>query len=176
LALGWALYGLYQVMIVITGRVRATRRNLPAAAAGLACNVALLFALVPSGGLGLGIAGAGIALCGAYVVMVAAMYALTRNLFAVGFQWRRLARLVALLAAVAVSGELALPTSGAAGLLSRIAWLALIPAALLLTRFFDTDERAQARVLLADVRSRFPLYRNRRAEAQAYADDPLRDL
>jgi O-antigen/teichoic acid export membrane protein len=176
LALAWALYGLYQVMIVITGRVRATRRNLPAAGAGLAVNVALLFLLVPSGGLGLGIAGAGLALCGAYVVMLAAMYLLTRNLFAVGFQWRRLAQLVVLLGAVAVSGELVLPTHGAGGLLLRIAWLALIPASLLLTRFFDTDERAQARTLFADVRSRLPLYRNRGAEAQVYAEDPLRDL
>jgi O-antigen/teichoic acid export membrane protein len=176
LALAWALYGLYQVMIVITGRVRATQRNLPAAAAGLAVNVALLFLLVPSGGFGLGIAGAGIALCGAYVVMLTAMYLLTRNLFTVDFQWRRLAQLVALLAGVAVSGELLLPTSGAGGLLLRIAWLALIPAALVLTRFFDPDERSQSRALLADVRSRFWRYRNRRAEAQVYADDPLRDL
>jgi O-antigen/teichoic acid export membrane protein len=176
LALAWALYGLYQVMIVITGRVRATRRNVPAAAAGLAVNVALLFALVPGGGLGLGIAGAGLALCGAYVAMLAAMYLLTRNLFAVGFQWPRLAQLVVLLAAVAVSGELLLPTSGASGLLLRIAWLALIPAALALTRFFDADERAQARALLADMRSRLPGYRDRRAEAQVYAEDPLRDL
>ena len=34
LALGWTLYGLYQVLIVITGRARVTQRNLPAAAAG----------------------------------------------------------------------------------------------------------------------------------------------
>jgi O-antigen/teichoic acid export membrane protein len=176
LALAWALYGLYLLMIVITGRVRATQRNLPAAAAGLAVNVALLFLLVPAGGLGLGIAGAGIALCGAYVVMLAAMYLLTRNLFAVGFQWGRLGRLVVLLAGVAVSGELVLPTRGAGGLLLRIAWFALIPGALVLTRFFDADERSQARALLADVRSRVPLYRNRRAEALVYADDPLRDL
>ena len=176
LALAWALYGLYQVMIVITGRVRATRRNLPAAAAGLAVNVGLLIALVPAGGLGLGIAGAGVALCGAYVAMVAAMYLLTRNLFAVGFQWGRLARLVVLLGAVAVSGELVLPTHGALGLLLRIAWLALIPALLLVTRFFDDDERRQTRALLADARSRVGAYRSRRLEAQAYAEDPLRDL
>jgi O-antigen/teichoic acid export membrane protein len=176
LALAWALYGLYQVMIVITGRVRATRRNLPAAAAGLAVNVALLFLLVPAGGLGLGIAGAGIALCGAYVVMLTAMYLLTRNLFTVEFQWRRLAQLVALLAGVAVSGELLLPTSGAGGLLLRVAWLGLIPAALVLMHFFDPDERSQARALLADVRARFLQYRNRRVEAQVYAEDPLRDL
>jgi O-antigen/teichoic acid export membrane protein len=176
LALAWALYGLYQVMIVITGRVRATGRNVPAAAAGLAVNVALLFLLVPAGGAGLGIAGAGIALCGAYVVMLAALHLLTRKLFAVGFQWRRLAQLVALLSAVAVSGELLLPTRGAGGLLLRVAWLALIPALLALTRFFDSGERVQASALLSDLRVRLPLYRGRRAEAQAYADDPLRDL
>jgi len=65
LALGWSLYGLYQIMIVITGRARVTLRNVPAALGGLAVNVALLLALVPRGGAGLGIAGAGIALCGA---------------------------------------------------------------------------------------------------------------
>ena len=40
LALGWALYGLYLVFVVIAGRARVTSRNLPAAAAGLAVNVA----------------------------------------------------------------------------------------------------------------------------------------
>ena len=91
LALGWTLYGLYQVMIVITGRARVTQRNLPAAGAGLVVNLVLLFVLVPNDGLDLGLAGAGIALCGAYVVMVAVMHLLTRGVFAVDFQWRRLA-------------------------------------------------------------------------------------
>ena len=48
LALGWALYGLYLVFVVIAGRARVTSRNLPAAAAGLAVNVALLLLLVPA--------------------------------------------------------------------------------------------------------------------------------
>ena len=39
LALGWTLYGLYQVMIVITGRARMMQRNIPAATAGLVVNV-----------------------------------------------------------------------------------------------------------------------------------------
>ena len=115
LALGWTLYGLYQVMIAITGRARVTQRNLPAAAAGLAVNVALLFVLVPNSGLGLGLAGAGLALCGAYAVMVAIMHLLTRGVFAVEFQWRRLGQLTAILAAVAVSGELLLPSERARG-------------------------------------------------------------
>ena len=48
LALGWALYGLYLVFVVIAGRARVTSRNFPAAAAGLAVNVALLVLLVPA--------------------------------------------------------------------------------------------------------------------------------
>ena len=136
LALGWALYGLYLVFIVIAGRARVTSRNFPAAAAGLAVNVALLVLLVPHGGANLGIAGAGLALCGAYAVMLVVMYMLTRSLFRVGFQWRRLAQLAAILIAVAVSGELLLPTSGFAGLVLRAAWLCLVPALLLGTRFF----------------------------------------
>jgi O-antigen/teichoic acid export membrane protein len=176
LALAWTLYGLYQVMIVITGRARATSRNLPAAAAGLAVNVALLLLLVPSGGLGLGIAGAGIALCGAYVAMLAVMHLLTRRLFVVGFEWRRLAQLTLILAGVAVSGELLLPTSGFEGIALRILWLALVPALLLLTRFFAANERAQARALLADGRRRVAAFRAGHGDVEAYAEDPLRDL
>jgi len=96
LALGWALYGLYLVFVVIAGRARVTSRNLPAAAAGLTVNVVLLLLLVPSSGANLGIAGAGIALCGAYVAMLLVMYLLTRGLFAVGYEWRRLMQLTAI--------------------------------------------------------------------------------
>jgi O-antigen/teichoic acid export membrane protein len=176
LALGWTLYGLYQVMIVITGRARVTRRNVPAAAAGLAVNVILLVVLVPSKGLGLGIAGAGIALCGAYVTMVAVMHLLTRGVFAVDFQWGRLGRLTAILVAVAVSGELLLPAAGFAGLLLRALWLALIPALLLLTRFFAPHERQQARALVADGRRRVAAFRAGHGEVEAYAEDPLKDI
>jgi len=35
LSLGWAMYGLWVVLLVIAGRARVTRRNLPAALAGL---------------------------------------------------------------------------------------------------------------------------------------------
>jgi len=176
LALAWTLYGLYQVMIVITGRARATSRNLPAAGAGLAVNVALLFALVPGSGFGLGIAGAGIALCGAYVAMLLVMHLLTRRLFAVRFQWLRLALLTAILAGVAVSGELLLPASGFDGLALRILWTLWIPALLLATRFFGAEERARARALLADGRRRVAAFRAGHGDLEAYAEDPLRDL
>jgi O-antigen/teichoic acid export membrane protein len=178
LALGWTLYGLYQVMIAITGRARVTRRNLPAAGAGLVVNIVLLFVLVPSTGLGvgLGLAGAGIALCGSYAVMVAIMHLLTRGVFAVEFQWRRLAQLTAILAAVAVSGELLLPTSGFAGLALRVVWLALVPALLWATRFVAPHERTQARALVVDARKRVAAFRAEHGDVEAYAEDPLKDL
>jgi O-antigen/teichoic acid export membrane protein len=176
LALGWALYGLYLVFIVIAGRARVTSRNFPAAAAGLLVNVALLVLLVPHDRANLGIAGAGLALCGAYVVMLVVMYTLTRNLFRVGFQWRRLAQLAAIFAGVAVSGELLLPTSGFAGLALRVVWLGLVPALLLGTKFFAPQEWDQARALLADGRRRVAAFRARGGEVEEYAEDPLKDL
>jgi O-antigen/teichoic acid export membrane protein len=176
LALAWTLYGLYLVMIVITGRARVTARNLPAAGIGLVVNIVLLIALVPHARAGLGIAGAGIALCGAYVAMLVVMYLLTRRLFAVPFQWRRLAQATAILTGVAVSGELLLPTSGFAGIALRVLWLALVPILLLLTRFFDADERVQARALVADASRRVVAFRARHGDVEEYAEDPLRDL
>ena len=139
LALGWALYGLYLIFVVISGRARRTRRNLPAAFAGLAVNVAALLVLVPA----IGIAGAGIALVLAYVVMIGVIYALTRSLFTVGFEWGRLGRLLAVLVGVSVAGELLLPTSGAAGFILRgLAWCAIWPL-LGVVGFFTRAELAR---------------------------------
>jgi len=176
LALGWALYGLYLVFVAIAGRARVTSRNYPAGAAGLAVNVVLLVLLVPHSGAGLGIAGAGVALCGAYLAMLAVMYALTRTLFRVGFEWRRLALLTAILTGVTVSGELLLPSHGLAGLALRVAWLALVPAALVLTGFFHPHEREGARALVADARRRVGAFRAGHGEVEAYAEDPLKDV
>jgi O-antigen/teichoic acid export membrane protein len=176
LALGWALYGLYLVFVAISGRARVTSRNFPAGATGLAVNVVLLLVLVPHSGAGLGIAGAGIALCGAYVAMLLVMYLFTRSLFKVGFEWLRLVKLTTILAGVAVSGELLLPTHGLAGLALRVAWLALVPAALLITRFFHPHERTQAKALVLDAHRRVRAFRARHGELEEYAEDPLRDI
>ena len=145
LALGWALYGLYLIFIVISGRARRTRRNLPAALAGLIVNVICLLVLVPA----LGIAGAGIALVVAYATMVVVIYLLTRHLFTVGFEWGRLVRLVAVFFTASVGGELLLPTHGLLGFLLRgAAWCLIFPA-LWLAGFFSAGERARLRALLA---------------------------
>jgi O-antigen/teichoic acid export membrane protein len=143
LALGWALYGLNLVFITIAGRAKVTTRNFPAAAAGVLVNVGVIVTLTGP----IGIAGAGIALCSAYVVMLVVIHLLTRGLFTVPFEWSRLARLVALLGGVSVAGELLLPTSGAVGLLTRLAALAVIPAAVLLGGFLTDAERTRLRSL-----------------------------
>ncbi|HEX4806139.1 MAG TPA: lipopolysaccharide biosynthesis protein [Conexibacter sp.] len=148
LALGWALYGLFVIFVVIAGRAEVTTRNFGAAACGLAFNVVLLVVLTPS----LGIAGAGLALAGAYVAMLTAMRLLTRRLFPVAFDWRRIAQLALVLGGLAGAGELLLPTSGAAGFASRALLAVALPAALGLTGFFRADERALARTLVARAR------------------------
>jgi hypothetical protein len=99
-------------------------------------NVVLLVTLVGP----LGIAGAGIALSGAYVVIVTVLHLLTRRLFVVPFEWGKMAAAVAVLTALAVGGELLLPTHGTAGLIERLAVLCCAPPALLAVRVVSVDE------------------------------------
>jgi O-antigen/teichoic acid export membrane protein len=127
--------------LVIAGRAKVTTRNFPASLVGLAVNVGLLFALVP----GLGITGAGLALCGAYLAMLAVMHLLTRRAFAVDFEWARILHLSVVYAAVAVAGELLAPTHGAAGLVIRVVLVAAMPAILAGTGFLHDQELAGLR-------------------------------
>jgi O-antigen/teichoic acid export membrane protein len=143
-ALGWAMYGLFLVLVTIGGRAGVTTRTFPAALAGVLVNVVALVVLVDP----LGIAGAGVALVAAYAVMLVVLHLLTRRLFAVPFEWARLAHAVALLAGVSVPGELLLPTAGAAGFLTRAAALAALPLLLAVTGFARAEELAGARSLL----------------------------
>jgi O-antigen/teichoic acid export membrane protein len=152
LALGWALYGLNLVFLTIAGRAKVTTRNFAAASAGVIVNVLVLVALVPS----LGIKGAGIALCAAYLVMLVAIHLLTRNLFTVPFEWTRLAQLALIMGGVSVGGELLLPTSGVGGFAARAAFLAAIPVLLLATGFVRPAERERLQVLA----KRSPVGRN----------------
>jgi O-antigen/teichoic acid export membrane protein len=136
-ATGVTLYALYMVLLVILGRTGRTEFNFPATIAALLVNVALNVALVPS----LGIVGAGLALVASYLVVVALMYAFTQRLFPVGYEWGRLARVVAIAAAVVLAGELLLPTYGLGGLSARAAVWLVYPAALLASGFFTDEER-----------------------------------
>lgn len=154
LTLGWALYGLYIVLVAIAGRAKATSRNVVAAAAGLLANAALLVTLVPASGAGLGLAGAGIALCGGYGVMLAVLYRLTRSLSTVTFEWVRLAEVILVDVSVVVSGRWLLPSAGALGFILRLLWLGLVPLALLALRFFTSREIAAGRTALNRVGAR----------------------
>jgi O-antigen/teichoic acid export membrane protein len=143
LATGVALYALYLALVVILGRTGRTGFNFPATAAGTAVNVALNLALVPP----FEIVGAGLALVASYVVVLALMYWFTQRLFFVPYEWGRLARLVVAAAAVVGAGELLLPTTGAAGLVSRaLLWLAF-PVVLWASGFFTAEERRSLSVL-----------------------------
>ena len=137
--LGWAFYGLWVVLLVIAGRAQITSRNFPAAFAGLVVNVVLLVVLVPR----YGIAGAGVALCGAYVAMLTVMHLLIRRAFPVDFEWRRLAHLVAVAGGTTVAGTLLLPTAGFWGLVLRALVFVAIPPALWATGFLHTEELQQ---------------------------------
>ncbi len=147
-ALGWALYGLWVIYLTVAGRAKATTRNFPAALLGVAVNVVLLLVLVPRWG----IAGAGIALCGAYVAMLALMHQLTRSRFHVQFEWWRLVRLAVVLGGLAVAGDLLLPTHGPAGLLLRALVVVAVAPALFAVGFVHPEELRQGRALIARIR------------------------
>ena len=143
LALGWSLYGLYLIFVVISGRARRTRRNVPAALVGLAVNIGGIIVLVPA----FGIAGAGLALAIAYAAMIVAIHLLTRNLFEVRFEWARLLRLVVVLAGVAALGNTFFPTHGLDGFALRAgAWCLIFPL-LRVAGFFNQAELRRAAAL-----------------------------
>jgi O-antigen/teichoic acid export membrane protein len=131
------LYALYLVLVVILGRTGRTEFNFPAAIGAVVTNVILNLVLVPP----LGIVGAGLALVASYLVVLALMYVFTQRLFPVPYEWGRLLRVVATVAALVGLAELVAPTSGAAGLLLRTALLAAYPLLLFATGFFTPGER-----------------------------------
>jgi O-antigen/teichoic acid export membrane protein len=149
-SLGWAMYGLWVVLLVIAGRAKITSRNFPAALVGLVVNVLLLIVLVPR----YGIAGGGIALCGAYVAMLGVMHLLIRRAFPVSFEWRRLAQLAVVMGGLAVAGDLLLPTSGFDGFATRALVFVAIGPVLWLTGFVHRAELDQGLAMLRGLRAR----------------------
>jgi O-antigen/teichoic acid export membrane protein len=145
LATGVALYALYLVQVVILGRTGRTEFSFPATIAGTAVNLALNLALVPP----LGIVGAGLALVASYLLILVLTYAFTQRLFAVPYEWRRLALALGLAAATVGLGELVMPTSGIAGFLGRAALWLSYPIALTTAGFLTAEERAELGRLLS---------------------------
>ena len=117
-ALGWALYGLFLVLVAMAGRAQVTiaqraRRAARARGQRRRCWSLLVAAARDR-------RRRASRSCGAYVVMLVVMYALTRNLFPVAFEWGRLALLRASSPAGSPSaGELLLPDRRASRASSR---------------------------------------------------------
>lgn len=140
-ATGVVLYGAYLVLVSAVARMGKTGSLFPVAAAGLAVNVGLGFLLIPSEG----IVGAGLALIGAYLVLLTLMYFRARATLGLVLEFRRIAQIVIVAAAVAFSGEYLLPEDGLDGLALRTAWWLLYPVGLLVTGFFSRGEIDQLR-------------------------------
>ncbi len=168
LATGVGLYALYLVQVVILGRVNRTELSFPATVTGTIINVVLNLALVPS----LGIVGAGIALVASYLAILTITYLLTRRLFAVPYEWGRLAALIALSAALVGGAELFTPTSGIWGFLLRAVVWAAFPLALFAGGFLHPDERVALRGLLSPgaVWGRLATLRSAPADPEAPGD------
>lgn len=151
-ATGVALYGAYLVLVTAVARTGRTKAMFPVALAGLVVNVALGLLLIPE----LDITGAGIALVGAYLVILTLMFLRARAAIGLKLEWGRVAHIVAVALVVIVSGEYLLPESGTTAYLARLAWWGLYPLALLLTGFFSREELKQiknARGLLQRARA-----------------------
>lgn len=140
-ATGVVLYGAYLVLVSAVTRMGKTGSLFPVAAAGLVVNIALGLWLIPSQG----IVGAGISLIGAYVVLLTLMYLRARAALGLVLEFRRVAQIVVIAAAVSFSGEHLLPEDGIDGLLLRIGWWLIYPLGLLVTGFFSRGEIQQLR-------------------------------
>jgi O-antigen/teichoic acid export membrane protein len=149
-ATGATLYALYLVLVVVVGRSGRTGYIFPVTAVAAGANLVLNLVLVPE----LEIVGAGLALVISYVLMLALMYAVTRRLFPVPFQWARMARIVAIAGGLYALGETLLPTEGADGFLLRAALLGAYPLLLFASGFFEPRELQQLRALAARLRAR----------------------
>jgi O-antigen/teichoic acid export membrane protein len=144
LAAGTALYALYLVLVVVLGRTGRTELSFPPTALAVAVNIGLNLLLVPP----FGIVGAGLALVGSYLVVVAAMYLITDRLFRVPYEWRRLALAIGGAAALIAAGELAVPQEGLAGLALTAALCAAYPLLLWAAGFLSRAERERLRAWL----------------------------
>jgi O-antigen/teichoic acid export membrane protein len=147
-ATGVVLYGAYLVLVSAVARMGKTGSLFPVAAAGLVANIGLGLLLIPDHG----IVGAGIALIGAYLVLLGLMYLRARQTLGLQIEWRRVLQIVAVAVLVAWTGERLLDDLGAAAVIERIAWWLFYPLLLLLTGFFSRTELTQIRDVRARIR------------------------
>ena len=132
-------------------RVKKTRMNWLIVLIAVGVEVAACYLLIPP----FGIAGAGWASALAYLTMIVLKAIYAQRHFHVPYPWLRMARPVALAAAVLALGLSVTTEYGAAALLFRIALIAVFPLLVLATGFLS---RGELRLVL----SRAPLPRRPR--------------
>jgi O-antigen/teichoic acid export membrane protein len=147
---GVTLYALFLVLSVAVGRVGRTEFNFPVTACAAVCNIGLNVLLVPPFEL----VGAGLALVGSYLVMLALMYAVTERVFPLPLEWGRIARIGAIAGALFAFGELVFPTSGAIGFIARAALVPLFWLLLYASGFLHPQEVRGLRRLWERLRRR----------------------
>jgi O-antigen/teichoic acid export membrane protein len=167
-ATGVTLYALYMVLIVVLGRTGRTELGFPATAAGAGANIALNLILIPP----YGIIGAGVALVGSYVVVIAVMLAFTQRVFHVPYEWARIAQAILIAGALIAVGEIWVGITGAGAFTARLAISLAYPAVLWVTRFPSPEERREIRVRLAPDRLGATLRSLGRAEPSVAAAGP----
>jgi O-antigen/teichoic acid export membrane protein len=162
---GVTLYALFLVLSVAVGRVGRTEFNFPVTACAAICNVGLNLLLVPQFEL----VGAGLALVGSYLVMLALMYAVTERVFPLPLEWARIARIVAITGALFAFGELVFPTSGAIGFIARAALVPVFWLLLYASGFLHPEE-------VRGLRGLWERLRRRAVERSADAPEDLEAL
>lgn len=140
-ATGVVFYGAYLVLVSAVARMGKTGSLFPVAAAGLVANIAFGLLLIPDHG----IVGAGVALVGAYLVLLGLMYIRARQTLGLILEWRRLAQIVLIAVLTAWSGEQLLAQLGITAVVERTFWWLLYPVGLFVTGFFSRAELAQIR-------------------------------
>jgi O-antigen/teichoic acid export membrane protein len=134
-----AAYSGYSVLAIGVGRMRQTQLNWVVAGAAAAVNIALNVILIPRYGM----IGAAVSTLAAYVTLFGGMWARSRQVYAVPYQWRRLLTLSAAAVALTILGRVldSLPVA--------IALVLVYPVVLLPLGFYQPAEIKRLRRLVA---------------------------
>jgi O-antigen/teichoic acid export membrane protein len=148
IVLAYGLQGLY--LLTITG-MGVTKKTAPLAwisAAGAAVNIGLNLLLVPEYGMKAAAAMTAVA----YALMVYGSWHYSQRVYAIDYDWGRIARVLALGVAAVAALALVGPSGVAAQLAGAVVACALYVSALRATGAVGADDVASARAWLADVR------------------------
>jgi O-antigen/teichoic acid export membrane protein len=141
LVVGYAMYGLYLMMITGMGVSKRTTPMAWIAGLGAAVNVGLNLLLIPRWGMHAAAANTLLA----YVIMVAGAWFYSQRVYPIPYEWGRIARF-ATIGGLAIAASLLIsPSAPVASLASALVILLVFFAALILTHTVTSDELRSAR-------------------------------